>query len=226
MLKRIAMGLVVATVLCITGFAQEDGSVKLGVGVKVGTPGAGIEIGMPFTEKIGGRLGFNYFTYDYDTTQEGVDYKADLTLLTVAGLIDWHPTGGSFRVSGGVLYNGNEVTGKGDFSATDSIKIGDNYYTGAEIGKLEAKVDFDDIAPYIGIGWDTSFGAEKQWGFICDLGLIYHGAPHVDLKSKGGTKSSDPGFLEDLRKEKKEIEDNIDDFVIYPVATFGLLYRF
>ncbi|MCM8777514.1 MAG: hypothetical protein NC905_04550 [Candidatus Omnitrophica bacterium] len=211
MIKKLLILGVVAG-FCFTLMAQEAPSV--GIGIKVGTPGPGIEIGMPFTPNIGGRLGLNYFTYSYDTTQEGIEYDADLTLFSLGALIDWHPTGGSFRVTGGLLYNGNEVTGK----AKGDIKIGDTEYTDVEV---KTTVDFDDISPYVGIGWDTSFGTEKQWGFICDLGIIYHGAPNVTLKATGA--GIDPN---DVKKEKEELEDNIEDFKLYPVITLGLIYKF
>ncbi|MCM8820546.1 MAG: hypothetical protein NC932_01145 [Candidatus Omnitrophica bacterium] len=220
--KLLVLGLVAG--FCFTVMAQEAPSV--GLGVKVGTPGPGVEIGIPFTPNIGGRLGLNYFTYSYDTTQEGIKYDANLTLFSIAGLIDWHPTGGSFRVTGGLLYNGNELTGKAKIEEGGTIKIGDIEYTDTEVGTLKAKADFDDLSPYLGIGWDTSFGAEKQWGFICDLGVIYHNSPNIKLTSKGGTLSSDPDFLDELKKEQEELEDSIEDFKLYPVITLGLIYRF
>ncbi|MCM8830332.1 MAG: hypothetical protein NC824_04970 [Candidatus Omnitrophica bacterium] len=211
MIKKLLI-LVIVAGFCFTVMAQEQPSV--GIGVKGGTPGAGVEIGFRFTPNIGTRLGLNYFTYSYDTTQEGIEYDADLTLLSIAGLIDWHPAGGSFRVSGGFLYNGNEVEGK----AKGDLRIGGTDYTDV---KVKAKVDFDDFAPYVGIGWDTSFGVERQWGFICDLGIIYHGIPHVTLKAEG--TGIDPA---DVRKEKKDIEDNIKNYQWYPIITLGLIYRF
>ena len=214
MWRKIAVAVIVVAGLCLTGFADEEGAARFGIGIKAGTPGAGVELSMPFTSNFGGRLGFNYFTYSYDTTQEGIDYDADLTLLSIAALIDWHPTGGSFRVSGGVIYNGNEVEGK----ASGDLKIGENEYTDV---KAKAKVDFDDIAPYVGIGWDTSFGAERQWGFICDIGVIYHGTPNVSFTATG--TGIDPA---DVQEEKKELEDNIEDFRFYPVITLGLIYKF
>jgi len=225
MWRKIAVAVIVVAGLCLTGFAQEEGAARFGIGIKAGTPGAGVELSMPFTSNFGGRLGFNYFTYSYDTTQEGIDYDADLTLLSIAALIDWHPTGGSFRVSGGVLYNGNEAEGKAKVGA-GGVDINGINYTADQVGTLKAKVDFNNIAPYVGIGWDTSFGAEKQWGFICDIGVIYQDSPNLKLTSKGGTLSSDPTFLANLKAQEKDTEDSIEDFRFYPVITLGLIYKF
>lgn len=214
MIKRLLI-LVAVAGLCFTAMAQEETLAgPVGIGVKLGTLGPGVEIGIPFTPNICARLGLNYFTYSYDTTQEGIEYDADLTLFSIGALIDWHPTGGIFRVSGGFIYNGNEVEGK----AEGDIEIGDNEYTDIEV---KATVDFDEFSPYVGIGWDTSFGAEKQWGFICDLGIIYHGEPNVKIKATG--TGIDP---DDVEQEEEELEDNIEDFKWYPVITLGLIYRF
>ncbi|MCX8082255.1 MAG: hypothetical protein N3D17_02490 [bacterium] len=223
MVVKISMLLIAG--LCIAGFAQEEGSVGFGAGIKLGTPGPGIEVAIPFTDKFGGRINLNYFTYDYDTTQEGIKYEAELNLMTIGATIDWYPTGRGFRLTGGVFYNGNEITGKGEIGP-GGVNIGGTTYTSTDVGKLKAKADFDTLSPYIGIGWDTSFGGERQWGFIGDVGILYHGSPNIKLSSKGGTLSDDPTFLANLKKEEKEIEDNVEDFVWYPVITVGLIYRF
>lgn len=214
--KKWLLRVLIVGILCFSfkGFAQEETLPSVGLGVKIGTPGVGIEVGMPFTSKIGGRLGLNYFTYSYDTKQEGIEYDANLNLFTIGALVDWYPTGNIFRLTGGLLYNGNEVKGK----AKGDIKIGDNEYTDV---KVKAGIDFDDIAPYVGIGWDTSFGAEKKWGFIGDIGFIYHGIPHVSFSATG--TGIDP---DDVKKEKEDLEDSIKKYEWYPVVTLGFIYRF
>jgi len=222
-----AVMLVLAAGMCFTVAAQENAGA--GFAVKGGTPGAGVEISMPFTSNFGGRLGVNYLIGAYNTTQEGIEYKADLNLFSIAGFVDWHPTGGSFRLSGGLLYNGNKVEGKAKIG--DTINIGDATYTAAQVGTLKAKATFADIAPYAGIGWDTSFGKGKQWGFVCDFGVVYQDSPGIKLTAKGGTLSDPdhpdyPLFLAELEKEQKSLEKNVKDFKWYPVITVGLMFRF
>ena len=67
---------------------------------------------------------------------------------------------------------------------------------------------------------------EKQWGFICDIGVIYQDSPNLKLTSKGGTLSSNPTFLANLKAQEKDTEDSIEDFRFYPVITLGLIYKF
>jgi hypothetical protein len=64
-----------------------------------------------FTPNFGVRAGFNYFSYGYDATESDVSYDLELELKNFAILADWHPFEGAFRLSGGILINGNGLTG-------------------------------------------------------------------------------------------------------------------
>ena len=87
------------------------------------------------------------------------------------------------------------------------------------------KIDFIDIAPYLGLGWDTSFGKNKGFGFLFELGAIYQGSPKVDL-SADGPISSNPTFQIELAKEESNLQSDFDEFKVYPVIAIGLSYRF
>ncbi|GAH78016.1 unnamed protein product, partial [marine sediment metagenome] len=125
-----------------TAYAQSNS-----LGVKASTLGLGLEVERSFSDSISGRIGVNYFTYGYSGTEEDVEYDFDLNLASLSILLDWHPFKGSFRVSGGAIYNGNNLDAKAKSSAT--FDIGDSTYTGAQIGTLKGKIDFDGIAPYL-----------------------------------------------------------------------------
>ena len=64
-------------------------------------------------------------------------------------------------------------------------------------------------------------GQKDSGGFICDIGVIYHGTPHVSFTATG--TGIDPA---DVEEEKKKLKDNIEDFRFYPVITLGLIYKF
>ena len=201
-----------------TGYAQSNS-----LGVKASTLGLGLEVERSFSDLISGRIGVNYFPYDYSGTEDDIAYDFDLNLMSLSALLDWHPFKGSFRISAGVIYNGNELDAKAKIAGT--YDIGDSTYTGAELGTLKGKIDFDDIAPYLGLGWDTSFGKNKAFGFLFELGAIYQGSPKVDL-SADGPIASDPTFQNELAKEENNLKSDLDDFKVYPVIAIGLSYRF
>jgi len=216
--KTIIAITVLLSVLTPTVYAQ-----NFSIVVKGSTLGAGVEAETAFSRAIGGRVGVNYFTYGYSGTEDDIDYDFDLGLMSVTALLDWHPFKGSFRISGGVIYNGNNLDAKAKTSAT--YDIGDTTYTGAELGTLKGKIDFNTIAPYLGIGWDTSFGKKNAFGFIFEAGAIYQGSPQVDL-SADGPIASDPTFQEDLSKEEDNLQDDLEKFTVYPVVAIGVSYRF
>ncbi len=219
-IKLSAVISVLAVVLLCFSMANAQG---VSIGLKAGTLGAGIEVGGAFTDTLGARLGVNYFTYSDSGTKVDIEYDFDVSLQSVSLLLDWHPSRGSFRISGGALYNGNKVESVAKTSAT--YKIGDIIYTAADVGTLDGEIDFNELAPYLGLGWDTSFGKSGRFGFVFDLGAIYQGSANVKL-SADGALSNDPTFLSELKKEEKNLQDELDNYKFYPVIAVGISYRF
>jgi hypothetical protein len=196
---------------------------NISMALKASTLGVGLEAEKTFTDSFGGRIGINYFTYDDTWTKDDIDYNYDLNLLSVSALLDWHPFKGSFRISGGALYNGNDIDL--DAKTVATYQIGGTTYTSANIGNLTGNVDFNDIAPYLGIGWDTTFGKSKKFGFLLELGAIYQGSPEVDL-SISGPLSGNQALQNDLQTEEDNLQKELDNFEYYPVLAVGFNYRY
>ncbi len=216
--KIIAAIAVFLFIFSTTGYAQSNS-----LGVKVSTLGLGLEAEKSFSDLIGGRLGVNYFTYDYNGTEDDIDYDFELNLKSLSVLLDWHPFQGSFRISGGAVFNGNTIDANA--KSAETFDIGNSTYTGAQVGTLTGKIDFENIAPYLGLGWDTSFGKDKSFGFLFELGVLYQGSPKVAL-SADGPIASDATFQNELAAEEKDLQSDLDVFKVYPVVAIGLSYRF
>jgi len=60
-----------------------------------------------------------------------------------------------------VLYNGNSLDATGKSATT--FDIGDNTYPGNQVGTLSGEIDFNNFAPYAGLGWNTAFDKEEYW---------------------------------------------------------------
>ncbi len=75
----------------------------VGVLLKAGTLGAGLDVSVGMSESLGLRLQANALSYEDDFTESDVDYSADLKLQSAGLLLDWHPFSGVFRVSAGRL---------------------------------------------------------------------------------------------------------------------------
>lgn len=200
--------------------AQANG---IGIGAKAGTLGAGVEASVSLVPSLNLRLGANGFTYDFSDTLDEIRYDAELELDTQSLILDWHPLGGSFRVSAGLVRNGNEASLSG--VATTGATIGDTFYSPADIGQISGAVTFDSTASYLGIGWGNAVGKNKRFGFSVDLGVLFQNSPDVTL-STNGLLANDPGFQADLRQEEANIEADVEDFEAYPVISFGFSFRF
>lgn len=220
-MKKISTILAVAAA-CLIPITSSADTGSIGVGLKGGTLGAGVELSYPVSSMLTLGIGINKFSTSRTDTTDGIDYDVDLNLQTISLLANFHPFAGSFRLTAGAMINNNELKMKADPNAT--YDIGNTTYTAAEVGSLKAAVDFNKFAPYAGLGWGTS--SDSGIGFTLDIGVLMQGKPNVDLSAKGGTLSSDPTFQAELAKEEANAEDDIKGFTMYPVISAGIDIRF
>lgn len=195
----------------------------LALGGKVGTVGAGLDLSLRLMDRLNVRLNGNYLPLSLDRRIEDIDFSADLTLGSLFGMLDWHPFANNFRISVGAVYNGNEL----ELHATPSkpVEIGDVTYLPVHIGTLTGSATFNTVAGYIGIGFGNAVEKERGWGFVFDLGVLFQGAPDVELSSNG-LLMMDPTFRANLEKERRKIQDDVEWFQFYPVLAFGISYQF
>ena len=200
---------------CFALPAQAD----VGVSAGVGTLGAGISVAFGVSERFNARLGYARYTDDRTFDDSDLEFEGDVTVGGIFALADFFPFNGVFRLTGGLISNNNEVTGEAGL--TDDIDIGDSTY---DVGSLGANIEFENIAPYIGIGWGNAARGGRGFAASFDLGFMYQGGATVNLRAEGGDADL-PGFEDDLRREEKNIEDDIDaDF--FPVVALALGYTF
>lgn len=146
-----------------------------------------------------------------------------MELLNPLVMVDWYPFDGAFRVSGGILFNNSEIDLRS--RPDEPMEIGNFTYEPDEIGVLRGTIDFDGVAPYVGIGWGNALDRSKRWGLITDLGIAFIGSPDVDL-SANGTLANNAAFQAELAAEEQELQDDVDSFTIYPVLSISLYYLF
>jgi hypothetical protein len=223
-MKKNVIGVLTAVFLSIAQFGYA-GPVEFAVSAKVSTLGLGAEVLTKITPRINARLGINTFDYDFSETESGIEYDIELQLSSCALLCDWHPFEGGFRISGGLVLNNNELEMIGRQSASATYTIDDTIYTSDQVGTLKAEIDFNDIVPYAGIGWGNAFGGDKRWGFVFGIGVVFQGSPEVSLTATG-TSASDATFQAELANEKKQLEDELEDFKYYPVIALSITYKF
>lgn len=196
---------------------------KSGVTVSAGTLGVGVEFAhtLPVLN-LTGRIAWNGFSYDHDDSIDGIDYELGLDLSTVTALVDWRPWGKAMHLTGGIVFNGNEIGATN--VAAQSYAIGGQTFTASQVGNLRGKVGFDDdIVPYVGLGWNIPVAPKTALSL--EMGVVFQGSPTVSL-SADGTLADDPLFQEQLAAEEAEFQDDISNLEYYPVIALGVQRRF
>ena len=194
----------------------------VGVHLKGGTLGAGVELTKSFGERFSLGLGFN--AYDYKTTGEAsdIDYDFKLELQSIALLAHFHPFRGSFRLSAGALHNKNELNLTGRPSSDATYDFDGTTYTAEDVGTLTGVLTFGKTSPYVGIGWGNRPGS--RLGVSFDIGALYQGSPKLALNATGAL--GNPALASDLEQERRSAEEDLDKYEWYPVVSLGVYFRF
>lgn len=220
--------LVLATAsVCVCASAHAQ--VGVAVTADLGTTGAGVHLVVPMESDLNGRFGINYFKHDGSKHSGGISYDADVKLQTFDVLFDWYVIPHSaFRLTGGVMYNGNEITGRGRPEGDGFYHINGRRYLPSDVGTLDGKVDFQKAAPYIGIGWGNALSPNRRWNFSADLGAFYQGNAKVNLVSRGCTSSpvTCAVLASDVAAERSRLREELSDHKFFPVLRASVSYNF
>lgn len=197
---------------------------NVALGAKVGTLGLGGELTIGLGRYLNLRGGGSWAGFSLTRKIDDVDYEFDFDMLVFPVMLDIHPFDNNFRISGGVIFNSRaraELTAAPD----RDIKIGDNKYPSVIIGNLSGSIETGRrAAPYVGIGFGNAVGKDATLSFAFDLGVCFQ-TYDVFLTADGSAMDL-PRFKDDLRKEQEKIQEEVDDFKIYPVLAFGMAYYF
>lgn len=194
------------------------------VGVKASTLGAGIEYEKQINYNLGMRFGFNYFQFDSDFNVDDINYDSTIDLQSLSAILDWYPFASAFRISGGLMLNGND----GDFTATPDrpVIIGDTLYSAQMVGTLNGSISFNTLAPYLGIGWSGGRDLIEGLSLAFDVGVLFQGSPTIEDFQATGSLAGNSAFQSNLAWEKEKIQDDLDPYKYYPVIALTLMYRF
>ena len=203
---------------------------QIGIAVRAGTLGPGVEAAYQISPKLGIRATGSYLTYSHtellDEEEVTISFDADATVGAVGAIFDFHPFGNFLRLSAGATVNLFEVSGNG--IPTEEYCFGDEaggvcdgkVFTPQRMGSMGATISHPSgIAPYVGLGFGRVAGTSRV-GFLFDVGGLYTGAPEVDLVATG--------LLEPTASAEQEanLNEGFESFQWYPVVALGLALRF
>ncbi len=212
---------------------------QLAVAARVSTLGLGAELIGSVHRLVNLRLQGNFFDYSQNIEEDGVDYDGKLKLQTFGLLADVHPFAGSFRLSGGLYQNGNQLDL--DASCRSECEVGDLTIVNnaGDNGRVFGGAKFNSLSPYLGLGFGNALrGSPLHFGF--DVGVLLQGAPRITLGADGTATVRDNAsgrttrenlatnreVQDALREEAINAEDDTQEFKYYPVANLTIGYRF
>jgi len=197
-----------------------------GVGLRVGTLGAGGDIGWGIAPTLSARVGYSALDFGATVNTDDVRYDGRVKLSNLSGLLDWSPAG-PFRLTAGLVGTNNRVS----VSATPSgsiYTINGTTYQASDVGGLSGMVEPGNrIAPYLGIGYGKVAGAGVNFYF--DLGVIYQGSPNATLTGTCGAAMSSAQctqFQSDVAAERYSLERSLNKYKLYPVGQVGITIGF
>lgn len=222
-MNKLLFSLVAVIAFPVTGFAMDHD-----LSVSAGTTGFALHVTTPLSERLSLRVGASVLEHDQSEHTRSVDYDFQLRLRTIDMLLDYYPVDQGFRLTGGLMFNGNRIDAAGLPNASGSYVINNRRYSASEAGRLDGRIDFRNLAPYLGIGWGKAPRAEKGWGVALDIGAMLQGRPHVALATSGCSLPQPmcAQLAEDVSVERASLSDKVDNFRVYPVIRAGVTYRF
>lgn len=214
---RVRMPCVCAFVLLASLSSVHAGD-RVGIGFKAGSLGFGVDLTGRITNWFSVRGSYNTADVTQSDEVSDIEYDGDVALGAYGLLLDFHPFKNNFRLTAGFMRNrtGIDLTGE----PTTDTEIGDTTYTPAEIGTLTGDVTFKKDVPYFGIGYGSAAKGPHRFRFLFDLGVLDQGAGEVTLSSSTGLIQSS-----DLEQEIQEIEEDIEDYTLWPVLALGFSFR-
>jgi hypothetical protein len=219
--KIIGSLLVLLVAAGLTGSASAQG---VGGGLRLDTPGIGLELEPLVTERFGirGLVTGGSLLNDWD--ESGTRYDGKSRFGTGFLLADWHPYATGFRLSGGLAYSNQRFVGATRLGA-GTININGAHYSSAQVGSLDGRVTLSRASPYLGVGWGLTPRARSGLYFSADWGVMSQ-RPSVMLMSNCGQAMPASLCAQDLRAEEAEFRDPEDHLRLYPVISVGFGLRF
>jgi hypothetical protein len=178
-------------------------------------------------------LGYSALDYNDDfTDDDGNQFSAAATIEAPRIGLQFFPL--SFlNMEVGMVFGAPDLSMAARPNEDDEFEIGANTYASSEIGFLTGTVGFEnENAPYVLLGIGRNVGGGL--GLSLSIGAIQYGAPSVDLRTQDCNFSFSNlqlsaaciALAADVEAEERDVNDELDEFELWPFARIGLTYSF
>ena len=229
--RALALGSLIAAP-CIA-HAEDAPFSHVGVAVTAGFSGLGADLGTNINDYLGLRASVASFSInhngDYGTS---VSWDAKLKLFQAGLLLDVYPFTGTFRLTAGMVKDGNKFTMDGK-PAGSTFTFNGNSYPSAAIPSASASVDWNKTAPYLGLGWG-SLSNSAGFHFTSDFGVLITGSPKASISvgcnaallASSGSPYTCSTLSSDVAAEQAKLQNDVNKINVWPVIRFGIGYTF
>jgi len=217
---------------------SSEGSVPVGVGVKVSTLGIGGEVAVGVSHRSNVRVGFNAFSYGHTFDKDGATYKGTLDLHSAEATYDYFPLRW-FHLSPGVLiYNGDKVSANVSVPGGQTFTLSKTTYLSDPADPVSGtgKLTVYKAAPVLLFGIGNLAKRSGHFSTSFEIGAAYQGPPRVGLNLAGSacdssglfcrSISSDPTIQSNIAAEQSKLNKSASPYRFYPVISFGFGYKF
>lgn len=198
MIDRTCRCLILLSTLGALGGAAVAEEGRLAVTGKFGNIGPGLDLTYGLTSVLHTRLAVQYAPKE-ELGNDDIKYAGSL-------LLDWHPGGGSFRLSGGLGILRERL---GGYRTLSGFSVPSHESTG--------------YASYFGIGWGNALRRDSRWNFSIDLGGFGGGGFSYSTSAVG---SSSGAPVTALTQSLQAGRVRLDTPTWRPVFSTGISYRF
>ena len=210
------LAFVTPSLIPTSAIAQD--AARVTIGVTGGSLGIGPEISYRASDHFGVRGNATFLSFSQGFDSNDLDYDGKVKLRSGGVIVDLYPFDGGFRISAGARSNGN----KGRVVATSSgpVTINGTTYTPAQIGTLSGRAKTKNFAPTLTLGYGG--GIRPGLAFGVDAGAMFQGTVRLHDFSASNAMIRP----EDIEAERRDLQDDVDGYKVYPVLQFSLGYRF
>jgi hypothetical protein len=209
---------------------------NLAMAVKASTNGFGIDFATPLNDHFNLRAGASFTKFTVGLVRSGLDIDGTISLEGVIGAVDIFPFRRStFHISPGFNFsNQTNAVAQLHVPADGKFSLGDGDYVSDPADPVygEARLRFGNrLAPRLTVGWGNMIPHGRgHWSVPFEIGVQYISRPVVTL-SVGGSVCQPDGCNSiagdpNIAEEQRELQDDIEDVRVFPVASIGLSYRF
>ena len=209
----------------------------IGVGLKAGTLGAGVDISVALTQTINARLSLSKSSFDFNETLDindanntaTIDGTLNLDFGSTAILFDWYVFDGTFHLTGGFLKNSSSIDLNGRITDANVVFNGTSYnvLTQFQDPNISGTIALgNSVQPYLGIGWGRKADDDPGFSVSLELGVVLLD-PSVDLKAPVTVDPTLQAQLEsDVNAAEVTANEEVSVLEAGPVISLGLNYAF